>query len=760
MKHMTPQVEDLLVRWEETRQAQCPETVESLCREHTELRSEVRQRIEALQRMYRVLSMATSDDDPFDSSQSEALPEIKGYQCLAQIGCGGMGVVYRARQIGLGRSVAIKMLRGGFSDRRSLARFRTEAESVARLKHPNIVQIHDVGEYQQRPFLVFEYVDGGNLSEWIDGQPQSEVAAAALVRNVAEGLAVAHGQGIVHRDVKPANVLLMRRTERSTDKSPTESRANLSDFVPKITDFGIAKQLGMDAPMTESGELMGTPAYMAPEQTGVRGFAVSPATDVFALGVTLYELLVGRSPFVTPSRMETVQRVQTQDPVAPSQLQPTIARDLENVCLKCLEKDPSRRYPDATALADDLDRFLRGEPVRARPIGRVQRVGRWCHRNPTTALLVGLLVLACGAGLAGVSWKWREAEVARSRAQANYLRALRAVDESFDVLGRETSEDSPPVREIRQKLLTRAAKFYAELSRDLKQARSNEPENQHLLASTLMNLATLHYELKQPQTAEEYHRQALKIWSALMSQPGDQTRSLRESSLAHYNLGNVQRTLEQFDDAAQSYKTAILQTSDLLKAGKRSDMTKRCLRNSRWGLARALDQLGRHAEATEQWKIVVQGSSGRQRDHMQIELACSQARAGQHAVAQRTARKVASAPNVDASLLGACGRLLSICAEAASQEAHVAPATVEVTVDAYQSQAIACLERAVASSEFPGQEILIDLSQHRDFQFLRERGAFEHLLAGTDLIKAADDARSAHREVPESPDDRKRTGVN
>jgi WD40 repeat protein/tetratricopeptide (TPR) repeat protein len=296
-------------------------------------------------------------------------PKIPGYEILGVLGWGGMGVVYRAWQQRLNRMVALKRLRSGArASPAVLARFLVEAEAVARLQHPNIVQIHEVGQYAGAPFLVLELVEGPSLAQALAGTPQTTQRAVELVEVLARAIHAAHGQGVVHRDLTPTNILLT------------------PDGVPKITDFGLAKILiGGEGLRTLTGELLGTPSYMAPEQAASRHQAIGVATDVYALGAILYELLTGRPPFKAESPLETVRHVVADEPVPPSRLRPKLPRDLETICLKCLHKEPGQRYPTAEALASDLQRCLEGRPILARRSGALERAWRWCRRNPGLA---------------------------------------------------------------------------------------------------------------------------------------------------------------------------------------------------------------------------------------------------------------------------------------------------------------------------------------------------------------------------------------
>jgi serine/threonine-protein kinase len=321
-------------------------------------------------------------------------PNIPGFDILNVLGSGGMGVVYRAWEHRLNRLVALKMLRAGAqASPQVLARFRQEAEAVARLKHPNIVQIHQVGLHAGCPFLVLELVDGPSLARSLAGTPQATRRAVDLVERLARAIHSAHGQGVVHRDLTPANVLLT------------------ADGTPKITDFGLAKIIpGGEGLRTQTGELLGTPSYMAPEQAASRHGAVGAATDVYARGAILYELLTGRPPFKAESPLETIRQVVADEPVSPSRLRPKLPRDLETICLRCLRKEPAHRYPSAEALADDLRRYLDGRPILSRRSGALERAWRWCKRDPSLAgasltAAALLLVVAIGSTLMALTFR-------------------------------------------------------------------------------------------------------------------------------------------------------------------------------------------------------------------------------------------------------------------------------------------------------------------------------------------------------------------
>jgi serine/threonine protein kinase/WD40 repeat protein len=335
-------------------------------------------------------------------------PVIPGYEILEELGRGGMGVVYEARQLGLNRLVALKMLLSiGPVSREDLARFRVEAESLAQLHHPNIIQIYEIGEYEGLPYFAMEYVEGPSLAQLTGGAGQSPKAAARLVEILARAMAAVHQRGIIHRDLKPANVLLATGEESSSKRSHAEPdtgrqpvakpplttrHSPLTHYMPKITDFGLAKRFDGGAfsnahpgAVTQSGTVIGTPWYMAPEQARGDISGLGPWTDLYSLGAILYELLTGRPPIQEESPAATLMKLLTDDPLPPSHWRRGLPSDLDTICLKCLEKEPRRRYGSAAELAEDLRRYQAGEPIKARPISAAERIWRWCRRQPLAA---------------------------------------------------------------------------------------------------------------------------------------------------------------------------------------------------------------------------------------------------------------------------------------------------------------------------------------------------------------------------------------
>jgi tetratricopeptide (TPR) repeat protein/tRNA A-37 threonylcarbamoyl transferase component Bud32 len=397
---------------EEILESDC--TPEQACQACPELLTRVRDRL----RRFRALEsqvdalFPTSGGAHTPPEQPDARPpQIPGYEFQAMLGRGGMGIVYKARHLRLNRTVALKMmLAGAYAGANDRARFQREAEAVASLGNANIVQVYDVGEHDGCPYFTMELLEGGSLAQSLAGTPQPSPRAAELLITLAEAVHVAHQAGIVHRDLKPANILLT------------------ADGRPKVADFGLARHFDGETALTTSGARIGTPSYMAPEQVLGKGDAIGPAADVYALGALLYEMLTGRPPFRAETATETERQVIADDPVSPARLNPKVPHDLETICLKCLHKDPSRRYADARALAEDLRRFVEGRPIQARRISPLEQVWCWCRRNPAGAGLAVTVLVLIGLSTGGALWIQRQQLERRMETQLRQERARSAIE--------------------------------------------------------------------------------------------------------------------------------------------------------------------------------------------------------------------------------------------------------------------------------------------------------------------------------------------
>jgi tetratricopeptide (TPR) repeat protein len=468
-----------------------------------------------------------------------------------------MGVVYKARDLRLGRLVALKMvLAGGHAGYSERSRFRAEAQAVASLQHPHIVQIYETGEADGCPFLSLEYCANGSLAARLDGTPWPADRAAALVETLARAAHAAHRAGIAHRDLKPANVLLT------------------ADDTPKLTDFGLAKRLGQEGGQTRTGSVMGTPSYMAPEQAQGRGAEAGPSADVYSLGAILYELLTGRPPFRAATPLETVLQVVGDDPVPPSRLQRRLPRDLETVCLTCLEKWPAKRYPSAEALADDLRRFLAGEPVRARPARLWERGVKWARRRPATAALLAVILLAAASLLGlGLAYQARlrdaneqlagaleeatrataRAESEHTRAQAHLHRALDAVDRLYTKFSDAQLANLPQFARLREQLLQEAL----ELHRGLLREESQDPAVRREAARSFTRMANLYLLAGDSARAEEACQEALRLQEGLVEQYRDKPEYRHDLGRTHSAFGHVYSATVRFEQAQAAYRKAL-----------------------------------------------------------------------------------------------------------------------------------------------------------------------------------------------------------
>ena len=547
------------------------------------------------------------DGDPWDPGKT--VRYFGDYEIRKELGRGGMGVVYEARQVSLNRPVALKMVKAGLlAGDDELRRFRNEAEAVALLDHPGVVPVYEVGHHDGQHYFSMKLVTGGSLVPRMGRYKQDARAAARLMAEAAEAVAHAHARGILHRDLKPANILVDE------------------DDHPQVTDFGLAKRLERDVELTQSGAILGTPAYMSPEQAGGQRGAVTIASDVYGLGTVLYALLTGRAPFVGDSVVETIDAVRNRPPEPPSRSNASVPPDLETICLKCLEKEPRRRYATAQALADDLRAWLDSRPISARRVGAAERAWLWCKRKPAIAALAAAVILAVVGGAAATMAVQARANAALRRknndlatalgreasANAALAAANRRVEQRYelamDAIGTfhtGVSEDfllkEPRFKDLRDRLLRSAADFYGKLGSLLGQ--EADPASRRALAQAEYEVARLTDRLGLREAALAAHRRVLAAREALASEPGagseaaaDVGRSLAAVGQLHWNAG-------QADEAREAFRSAEARLAEALRAAPGDASVRSALGVAReqlgWllaerGLTReALDVLGR-----------------------------------------------------------------------------------------------------------------------------------------------------------------------
>jgi eukaryotic-like serine/threonine-protein kinase len=519
------------------------------------------------------------------------LPDkIPGYEILGELGRGGMGVVYKARQAGLNRLCALKMiLAGGLASADAIARFKIEAEAIAHLQHPNIVQVYEIGEAADCPYFSLEFVDGSNLQAKIAATPQGSVETARLMQQICQGVEAAHKRGVLHRDLKPANVLLTK------------------DNIPKITDFGLAKRIEeKDQGQTRTGAILGTPSYMAPEQAMGRAKEVGPAADIYSLGAVLYDMLTGRPPFRGETVMDTLNQVQKLEPLPPRDLVPKVPLDLQTICLKALEKDPKKRYETAGAMADDLRRFLAGEPILARPTPAWERAAKWARRRPALATAISvssvalITVLTLGGLWLNTQRVWaadraaaavqresaanelakvsreradQQAEIARQKeamaiaeknrreeaerlqglADKHFKQARTAVNEMLKNVGGRELRFDPGMELVRRGLVTKALDFYLDFLKD----RDTDPSLQAETADADFLVGNVYRDLGQYDDSMAHYKQALKRYDELQRENPSKAGFRFGVAEATMEIANTQLLQGQFQQSEKGYRQAI-----------------------------------------------------------------------------------------------------------------------------------------------------------------------------------------------------------
>ena len=505
----------------------------------------------------------------------ETPPRIEGCKILGILGRGGMGVVYKALQIELNRVVALKMiLSAALADPLAQQRFVGEAKAIAKLQHPNIVGLFEVGKYEGSPYFVLEYLSGGSLDDKINGKPQPPQWAAEVVVKLARGIQAAHDKGVIHRDLKPLNILIA------------------ADGEPKITDFGLAQQRMEVNPRTRTGEIIGTPYYMAPEQVDQRAPGVGPRTDVYALGAILYELLTGRPPLQGVTPMDTLLLVLKQEPVPPRRLNPAVSKDLETICLKCLIKEPSRRYGSAAELAEDLNRYLQQRPIKARPQPLSERARRWAARNPTIAALSAAMIILLVGGLALVSHLYFQSQANLADARRKFLLARDAVDK-LTTAGDEL-QDAADIYRVRVEVLQEGLLFYQRFLAE----RSTDPNLRYQTATAYRRSGEIHYQLGQLKESEAAFSQAVALLGALLHEQSNHAATQLDLALAWKGYGITLANLRRFKDSEDAYRKAKSAAEELVTSLGLPEH-RRLLADSLNNLGMRLIAQGRLVEAEE-----------------------------------------------------------------------------------------------------------------------------------------------------------------
>jgi tetratricopeptide (TPR) repeat protein len=551
-------------------------------------------------------------DSPLSSET--ALPAVGDYELLEEIGRGGMGVVYKARQRSLGRLVALKMIRGGpGASAADVARFRGEAETIASLNHDHIVAIYDVGEKDGRLYFTMKLIDGGSLDRDRGRFRDDPRSAARLLATVARAVHHAHQRGVLHRDLKPSNILL-----EAGDKA-------------YVTDFGLAKRLrghaspAGEASLTHSGDVLGSPRYMAPEQTAGRKAEVTTATDVYGLGVVLYVLLTGQPPFAGEDLVALLEQVTTAEPKPPRLCNRRVPGDLDTICLKCLQKEPGRRYGSAEALADDLERWLRGEPIRARPVARVERVWRWCRRNPALALLsvaaAAAVLVAVGVLLDSrvkIGRALQQEGRQRERAERSYRLAREGLEQCVQKVVDDPRLQGGPLEDLRRSIREAEKAFYERFV-DLQ---GSDPAFQLERARVYRRLAFLSQELGSKDEAIEHYRRAVAISSKLAADHAEVTEYQADLWTSYNNLGEMCRQAARMQEAEQPLQDALGVARALVRDHPEDieyqfDLARNQI--NRGLLFRETNRPKEAEQAYDEARAVLQAALGRHPDHAECQ---------------------------------------------------------------------------------------------------------------------------------------------
>ncbi len=474
---------------------------------------------------------------PSTTSPPGELGMLGDYQLLEQIGEGGMGVVYRALQPGAQRIVALKVIRSAMTGagesfrRKAESRFKNEIHAAAQLEHENIVPVYDVGSVGDLMYFAMRFVDGQSLSDLVKSGPLENRAAATYMAGTARGVAEAHRRGILHRDLKPHNVMIDSRSGR-----------------PLVADFGLAKLVDADDQITKTGEAIGTPSYMPPEQISDAA-RVDERGDVYSLGATLYHLLAGRPPFQAANTLGTMRQVLYDEAAPPRRLNSAVDADLDTICLKCLQKEPGRRYQSVGELADDLERYLRGEPILARPIGRLERLNRWRRRNPVEAGLTAAAIVLAGTALAATTIGYRNTNAALAEARQNLAFARSAVDELYTEVSEIDLENQPGLQPLKRKLLARALNYYQRFL----EANRGDAELSTELADSYFRVGTITEEIESVAAALPHFEQGADIQRTLLERRVDDAALQAGLADSLNSIGRIQQRLQNYTAAQAAY---------------------------------------------------------------------------------------------------------------------------------------------------------------------------------------------------------------
>ncbi|MDA1053350.1 MAG: serine/threonine-protein kinase [Planctomycetota bacterium] len=517
-----------------------------------------------------------------DASANLGLGLIGDYELLSELGRGGMGVVYRARQRSIDRIVALKVIRRDQlqslhpeSQRSVVDRFHQESMAAAKLEHDHIIRLYEVGESDGQQYFSMQYVRGPSLADVLRSGPLESHRAAGYMAAVASAVVAAHEAGILHRDLKPQNVMLDETTDRVL-----------------VADFGLAKLIEGEEQLTIAGEVMGTPSYMPPEQARDAS-RVTEKSDVYSLGATLYHLLTAKPPFQAATVVETIRQVIDEPPVPPTRLNPAIDRDIETICLKCLEKEPSRRYDTARALADDLLRYVRGEPIAARPLTVFGRTFRWCRRKPVTASLIATAAICLLGAFISATVGYVMTSRALAKSEARYRQSRSTVDFFFTRVSETGLLDEPGMQALREDLLSRALEHY----REFVDSRKDDPGLENELGQANFRLAKITQKIRSPAEAIDLYRHSLAIQQRLMNENPDNESFRHDVGETLNAMGRAFYELKQLDEAERAFREARQLREQLVEADEADPERTRLLANTLMNLGTVEEKRGDFAAA-------------------------------------------------------------------------------------------------------------------------------------------------------------------